>query len=60
LGDWVRDDDLAYFIYAATEGVDISFSHVGRTGSGKVQYHPGVMLALLVYCDAGGYSRYAG
>lgn len=54
LGDWVRDDDLAHFICAAVEHVDISAFHVSRTGSGKAQYHPRMMLALLVYCYARG------
>ena len=28
--------------------------HVSRTGSGKAQYHPRMMLGLLVYCYASG------
>jgi hypothetical protein len=50
LSDWVADDDLAHFIVAAVERVDISAFHVSRTGSGKAQYHPRMMLALLIYC----------
>jgi transposase len=54
LSDWVADDDLAHFIVAAVERVDISAFHVSRTGSGKAQYHPRMMLALLIYCYASG------
>ena len=54
LSDWVAGDDLVHFICAAVERVDISAFHVSRTGSGKAQYHPRMMLALLVYCSARG------
>lgn len=54
LADWVADDDLAHFIVAAVERVDIASFHVSRTGSGKAQYHPRMMLALLIYCYATG------
>jgi len=54
LRDWVADDDLAHFIVAAVEHVDMSAFHVSRTGSGKAQYHPRMMLGLLVYCYASG------
>lgn len=54
LCDWVACDDLVHFICAAVERVDISAFHVSRTGSGKSQYHPRMMLALLVYCYARG------
>lgn len=50
----MADDDLAHFIVAAVERVDISAFHVSRTGSGKAQYHPRMMLALLIYCYASG------
>ena len=54
LRDWVRDDDLAHFICDAVERVDITAFHISRTGSGKAQYHPRMMLALLIYCYARG------
>ena len=52
--DWVADDDLAHFIVEAAERVDITAFSVSRTGCGKAQYHPRMMLALLVYCYANG------
>ncbi len=54
LKDWVADDDLAHFIVEAAERIDMRTFHVSRTGSGKAQYHPRMMLALLVYCYASG------
>lgn len=54
LKDWVADDDLAHFIVEAAERVDMHAFHVSRTGSGKAQYHPRLMLALLIYCYASG------
>ncbi len=54
LNEWVADDDLAHFIVAACERVDMHAFKVSRTGSGKAQYHPRMMLGLLVYCYANG------
>lgn len=54
LKDWVADDDLAHFIVEAAERIDMGAFHVSRTGSGKAQYHPRMMLSLLVYCYANG------
>ncbi len=54
LKSWLRDDDLAHFVVAAVERVPlVAFEVPGRTG-GKPQYHPRLMLALLVYCYANG------
>jgi transposase len=54
LREWVAGDDLVHFIIEAAERVNISAFHVSRTGSGMAQYHPRMMLALLVYCYANG------
>ncbi len=54
LSDWVAGGDLVHFIVEAVERVDISSFHVSRTGSGKAQYHPRMMLALLIYAYARG------
>jgi transposase len=55
LNEWVADDDLAHFIVEAVERVDMHAFKVSRTGSGKAQYHPRMMLGLLVYCYANGF-----
>src|SRR4051794_18323934 len=54
LKDWLPADDVAHFIVAAVERVCMtSFQVPARTG-GKPQYHPRLMLALLIYCYANG------
>src|SRR4051794_13228681 len=54
LKDWLASDDVAHFIVAAVErGCMTSFQVPARTG-GKPQYHPRLMLALLIYCYANG------
>jgi len=51
---WLPDDDLAHFIVAAVDRVRLgSFVVAVRTG-GKPQYHPRLMLALLIHCYANG------
>ena len=52
--DWLPDDDLAHFIVAAVERVGLSAFKVNAQAGGKPQYHPRLMLALLVYCYANG------
>lgn len=54
LKSWLPEDDLAHFVVAAVERVPLTaFGVPGRTG-GKPQYHPRLMLALLIYCYANG------
>ncbi len=52
--DWLPGDDLAHFVIAAAERVSLGSFAVNERGSGKAQYHPRMMLALLVYCYANG------
>ena len=54
LTEWVAEDDLAHFIIEAVERVDISHFEINWRGTGKAQYHPRMMLALLIYCYANG------
>lgn len=54
LRDWVPKDDLAHFVIAAVERVDMSAFKVNVRGSGSEQYHPRMLLALLIYCYANG------
>ena len=51
---WVPDDDLVHFIVAAVERVPIGAFRTGSQPGGKAQYHPQLMLALLVYSYANG------
>lgn len=54
LREWVGEDDLVHFIIEAAERVDIRAFKVNWRGHGHAQYHPRMMLALLVYCYANG------
>lgn len=54
LKDWLPEDDVAHFVVAAVERVPLGeFQVAGRAG-GKPQYHPRLMLALLIYSYANG------
>jgi transposase len=52
LRDWVPEDDLAHFVIEAVERVAIGAFEVNERGTGSAQYHPRMMLALLIYCYA--------
>jgi transposase len=52
--DWLPDDDLAHFVIAAAERVSMSAFKINDRNSGKPQYYPPMMLALLVYAYANG------
>ena len=54
LREWIPEDDLAHFVIEAVERVDLGAFRVNRRGTGSAQYHPRMMLALLIYCYANG------
>jgi transposase len=54
LRDWIPEDDLAHFVIEAVERVEMSAFKVNDRGTGSAQYHPRMMLALLIYCYANG------
>jgi transposase len=54
LRDWIPVDDFAHFVIEAVELVDLSVFNVNHRGTGSAQYHPRMMLALLIYCYANG------
>jgi transposase len=54
LRDWIPEDDLAHFVIEAVERVAIGAFKVNDRGTGSAQYHPRMMLALLIYCYANG------
>ena len=54
LREWVPEDDLAHFVVETVERVDIGAFKVNWRGTGKAQYHPRLMLALLIYSYANG------
>lgn len=52
--DWLPEDHLVHFIIETVESLDTSAFSVNIRGSGKAQYPPSMMLALLTYCYATG------
>ena len=54
LRDWLPADDLGHFVIEAVERVDLGAFKVNHRGTGSAQYHPRMMLALLIYCYANG------
>ena len=54
LREWLPEDDLAHFVVAAVERVPLRAFRVNERGTGSAQYHPRLMLALLIYCYANG------
>lgn len=54
LRDWLPENDMAHFVLAACERVPLGAFKVGSGIEGRPQYHPRMMLALLVYCYANG------
>ena len=54
LRDWIPEDDLAHFVIEAVERVDLGAFKINHRGTGSAQYHPRMMLTLLIYCYANG------
>jgi transposase len=54
LKEWLPADDVAHFIVAAVERVGMTAFQVADRTGGKPQYHPRLMLALLIYCYSNG------
>src|SRR3954469_18347818 len=54
LKEWLPEDDLAHFLVAAAERVRLGAFRTNRQAGGQPQYHPRLMLALLVYWYANG------
>ncbi len=54
LKDWLAEDDIAHFIVAAVDRVRVGEFRTNRQAGGKPQYHPRLMLALLIYSYANG------
>jgi transposase len=52
--DWLPPDDVAHFVVAAVERVPLGAFAVRPIPGGKAQYHPRLLLALLIYAYANG------
>ncbi len=54
LREWVSNDDFVHFVIEAVESIDLDIFTFNRRGTGSAQYHPHVMLTLLIYSYAMG------
>jgi transposase len=54
LKDWLPENDVAHFIIAAVDRVGMNAFKINHVGTGKAQYHPRMMLAVLIYSYANG------
>ena len=54
LKEWIPEDDIVHFVIEASEMIPMDDFQVNDTGTGKEQYHPQMMLALLLYCYSHG------
>ena len=54
LNDWIPEDHIVHFIIDAVEMVAVDQFKTNVTGSGSEQFHPHLMLSLLIYCYATG------
>lgn len=54
LCDWIPQDDLVHFVIESVERVEMKRFGINTQGTGESQYHPRMMLALLIYCYANG------
>ncbi len=52
--EWLPEDELAHFVLEAVERVPLGSFRVNERGTGSAQYHPRMMLSLLIYCYANG------
>jgi transposase len=52
--DWLPADDVAHFVVAAVDRVPLGAFVVRPIPGGKAQYHPRLLLAVLIYAYANG------
>jgi transposase len=52
--DWIPKDDIVHFVIEAAQMVPLENFVFNEKGTGKAQYHPKMMLALLLYCYSHG------
>ena len=54
LKDWIPANDVVHFTIEAAELVPVERFKVNENGTGDEQYHPHMLLALLLYCYSHG------
>ena len=52
--EWVPEDDLSHFVLEAVNRVAMEKFRVNERGTGSAQYHPRMMLGLLIHSYANG------
>jgi hypothetical protein len=52
LRDWVQHDGLILLIADAVDTLNLSAFRVNHRSTGSLQFPPGMLLALLIYCYA--------
>ena len=52
--DWVPEDHPVHFIIEAVDELGLQGFHINGRGTGNEQYHPAMMLSLLIYCYSSG------
>jgi len=50
LNEWVPKDDLVHFVIEAVADIPLANFRSNDRGTGSDQYHPHMMLSLLIYC----------
>jgi len=54
LKEWIPEDDIVHFVTEAVKAVPLGVFDSNENGTGDEQYHPHMMLALLLYCYSHG------
>lgn len=54
LKEWIPANDIVHFVIEAVKAVPVGVFESNENGTGDEQYHPHVMLALLLYCYSHG------
>jgi len=54
LKEWIPENDIVHFVIEAVKSVSLGVFASNENGTGDEQYHPHMMLALLLYCYSHG------
>ena len=54
LKEWIPENDIVHFVIEAVKAVPLGVFTSNENGTGDEQYHPHMMLALLLYCYSHG------
>lgn len=54
LKEWIPENDIVHFTIEAAQQVPLELFQINENGTGDAQYHPHMLLALLLYCYSHG------